>query len=353
MINTNTINFNLLNTHISIYSNDSILLNELIPIYGSNKDHLNNSKNTIFFSILNNKKLYNNSKIFKLCRINFEDNNFICVAHRDCNVILDRTTNHIYAYYYEFNKNVLDFINRLITTTIHIIMEQEGIFIIRASCLEKNGNAIAILEYNPNDSESAFYHLLQYNDFNFISINKLGLYNKENSLFSINIPSKYGISFDTISDYLSSSTKNHILKNPSFRKLSSPSDINLLSNYSNSSTKRFSSYLNKRIYLNSNDIQSIFNSNIYLNHKIDLVIISQYTPNLSSLKITNLSKNDLSKFIKDNHIKNLSSSLSYIYKLFNKDIINTHFLNCEVHCIKIKQNKNTISELNTYISSLF
>ena len=129
-------------------------------------------------------KICKNYKIMKLAAIDYIDAKYRILMHRDNVIFVNKKKHMIYVFLRKIDKENLEFIENIVNNVITKLLEREGIMFLRASCVCKNGEAIAFIEDKDPDKTSIMCQMLQ-NGYDIISNNKIGfaLINEEVKVF--------------------------------------------------------------------------------------------------------------------------------------------------------------------------
>lgn len=176
------------NKKIIVNTNSDVLEKNIVNNYTGYESSEHTEKIDLTFNIIIDRELYNNSNIKHLCEIKYSDDNKYLI-HKKCIVIINQKEKRVSIIIDIIDNSIIDNINRIIVNFIYMLLEQEGIFFLEASCVAI-GNKAVMLIGDKEFRKKIIYNLLK-NDYNYVSVESVGIkYCDNNNIEIINLPEK-------------------------------------------------------------------------------------------------------------------------------------------------------------------
>lgn len=299
-------------------------LRENLELYMKTLEYTKQSMNAVI-KIFPYKKIINNYKIMKLCEINYMDEKYRALIHHEHFIFIEKKKHTIYLFLKEDKKDeIFEFVENIVSNISAKLLELDNVVFLHASCVVKNGKAIAIVGPKNSGKTSIMCELLN-NDYQMISNDKIGISFINNEVKVFGIPSSIGIRYNAVNKCFSS--KNIDI----MRKLHIFLEKNDMSEKFNISLKKFT---------------YIFNRKIVNEAKLEIILTNKYIPEQEKLTCKKLDMKYYETFFKNQLVNAVSPSFDYIDSMYRRK--KTTFdsrIYSNIQIMKIVSNENNILQL--------
>jgi hypothetical protein len=175
------------NKKIIINTNSDVVEKNIVNNYTGYESSECTEKIDLTFNIIIDRELYNNNNIKHLCEIKYSDDNKYLI-HKKCIVIINQKEKRVSIIIDIIDNSIIDDINRIIVNYIYMLLEQEGIFFVEASCVAIGNKAVMFIG-DKEFRKKIIYNLLE-NGYNYVSVESVGIKYCDNNIEIINLPEK-------------------------------------------------------------------------------------------------------------------------------------------------------------------
>lgn len=236
------------------------------------------NKYDISMYIFTNKEKYD--KLSKKIINNSTYKGMQCFKEREAIIIVNTNQNEIFVFYKELNNNTIQFIGEIIVSVFGIELEKRNCFFLHSSCVERHGEAVAIIG-DRNSGKTTILNALLQEKFNFICNSHLGVVNKENSVEVLGTPTRMGMRISTLEKIIKPEIRQQIIEVTEFKK-----------RFGQINENNLKEYYNKKFNIKMNEIKDIYGVKLVNKAKLKFVIIPMYIEQMTDISIKEMQKED-------------------------------------------------------------
>lgn len=293
-----------------------------------------------------------NTKISKLCHLNYLDNKFICATHRGIDIILNKYNKSIDIITTNASEVTLDIIEKIIISCISVYLENYNCFYLHASGVCKNNNSIIFLGNKFSGKTSFMCHLLDIG-FDFISNDRIGIISSEIINTCIGFPTSIGLRLGTIYNCISPHTISNFLNNNSFKSSIKDLKLNLTGINSLYNNSIINNNLDFKFNVFIEDFLQIFNTTIITKSNLKIIIFLEYSQITELPKIIKIPNHFINNLIKNYTIDSFHPAMPYIRRIQKSKKVLPQITDItKIICFKIQHNFKNLDTLNSFFNNI-